>query len=96
MKPRQITVTSANSPLTIPLNPRGGPVGLGATPTAATYTITFTMTPLQEGLTVNPFAITAMTSATTAQQTEIGPATAIIVTLDAGTSVALDITQSDV
>lgn len=96
MKPHQITVTSSNSPLTIPLNPRGGLVGVGATPTAATYTVEFTLTPLQEGLTINPFAITAMTAATTPQSIEIGSATAIIVTLSSGTSVDIDVAQSDV
>ena len=96
MKPHQIIVTSSNSPLTIPLNPRGGPVSFGVTPTAATYTVEFTLIPLQIGLTPNTFAIAAMTAATTAQQTEAGAITSIIVTLDSGTSVTVDIVQSDV
>ena len=96
MKTRQIIVTSSNSPVTIPLNPRGGPVGVGATPDSATYTVEMTLTPLEDGLTPNTFAITDMTAATTAQSAQIGPVTAVVVTLDSGTSVTMDITQSDV
>ena len=97
MKNFQKIVTSANTPLTIPLNQRGGAVGVGATPAGAgNYTITLVLTPLQEGLTLNPHAITDMTAATTAQSEQLGPVTAIIVTLNSGTSVTVDITQSDV
>ena len=96
MKTRQIVVTSSNSPLEIPLNPRGGPVGVGATPDSATYTVEMTLTPLEDKLTLNTFAITDMTAATTKQSAQIGPVTAIIVTLDSGTSVTMDISQSDV
>ena len=96
MRSRQFVVTSSNSPRTIPLNPRGGPTAFAAIPDSATYTVEFTLTPLQGGLTPNPLAISNMTAATTDQSTEIGPSTAIIVTLDSGTSVAIDIAQSDV
>ena len=96
MKPNQIIVTSSNSPKTIPLSPRGGPIGVGATPTAATYTVEFSLTPIQEGLTANTFPVSGMTAATTAQSAEISPVTAIVVTLDSGTSVTIDIAQSDV
>ena len=95
MKSVQHIVTSGT--VVIPLNERGGPVGIGATPAGAgNYTIQITLTPQNEGLTNNPFPITDMTAATTAQQVQIGPASAIIVTLNSGTSVTVDITQSDV
>jgi len=97
MKSFQRIVTSGNSPLTIPLNSRGGPVGIGATPAGAgNYTIAFTNTPLNEGLTLNPHVITDMTAATTVQQIQLSPGTAIIVTLNSGTSVTVDLSQSDV
>ena len=96
MKSFQIVVTSANSPLTIPLDARGGNTGIAATPAGAgNYTITFSLTPLNEGLTVNTHAITAMTAATTALTTESGPVTAIIVTLNSGTSVTIEVTQAN-
>ena len=96
MKTFQQVVTSGNSPLTIPLDARGGNIGIGATPAGAgNYTITYSLTPLNQSLTVNPHAITAMTTATTALTTELGPVTAIIVTLHSGTSVTIDVTQSD-
>ena len=97
MKSFQKIVTSANSPLTIPMNDRGGPAGIGATPAGAgNYTVTFSLTPLNQGLTINPHAITSMTTATTALSEQLGPVTAIIVTLHSGTSVTMDLTQSDV
>jgi len=96
MKSFQIVVTSSNSPLTIPLDARGGNIGVGATPAGSgNYTVTYSLTPLNEGLTVNVHAITAMTTATTALTTELGPVTAIVVTLHSGTSVTMDLTQSD-
>ena len=97
MKSFQIIVTSSNSPLEIPLNPRGGDVAFGAIPSGGgDYTIEFTMTPLNQNLTPNYFPITDMTAATAAQQTAIGPATAIRVTLNSGTDVTIDVAQSDV
>ena len=97
MKSIQRIVTSGNSPLTIPLSPRGGPVGIGATPAGAgNYTIEFTLTPLNEGLTINPHEISTIISTAVVQQAQIGPVTALIVTLNSGTSVTVDLTQSDV
>lgn len=96
MRSRQFIVTSSNSPFTLPLNPRGGRTGFAAIPNSATYTVEFTLTPLREGLAINTLAISNMTSATTNQQTGIGPVTALIITLDSGTSVTIDIAQSDV
>ena len=54
------------------------------------------MTPQNEEFTNNYFPITDMTAATTAQQQGIGPATAILVTLNSGTDVTIDVAQSDV
>lgn len=97
MKSKQHIVTSSNSPLTIPLDYRGGPVGIMATPSGSgNYTIAFTLTPLNEGLTLNPFDIPDMTAATGVQQTELGPTTALIVTLNSGDDVTVDLTQSNV
>lgn len=96
MVTKQYIVTSGNSPLTIPVNPRGGPLGVGATPTAATYTVEMSLTPINEGLTNNLFDVTGMVSATTKQQVQIGPIESLLVTLDSGTSVTIDVTQSDV
>lgn len=97
MKSVQHIVTSSNSPMVIPMNDRGGPRGVAATPAGAgNYTVEFTLTPQQIGLTNNPVVIAEMTAETTVQSVEIGPVTAIIVTLNSGTSVTLDITQSDV
>ena len=96
MKTFQQVVTSANSPLTIPIDARGGAIGIGATPAGAgNYTVTYSLTPLNQGLTVNVHAITAMTTATTALTTELGPVTSIVVTLHSGTSVTMDLTQSN-
>ena len=96
MKTRQVIVTSSNSPMTIPGNARGGGLGIFATPDSATYTVEFTGTPLQQKLTNNTFPITDMTAATTLQQVVLDNITAVIVTLDSGTSVTIDITESDV
>jgi hypothetical protein len=97
MKSLQIVVTSANSPLTIPLSPYEGSMGVGATPAGSgNYTVTFTLTPTNEDLVANQHAITAMTTATTALTTELGPVTGIVVTLHSGTSVTMDLTQSNV
>ncbi len=97
MKSKQYIVTSENSPLTIPLNYRGGPNGISAGPAGGgDYTVEFSLTPLEEGLTMITHAITDMTAATTVQQVELGPATALVVTLNSGSLVAIDLTQSDV
>ena len=95
MKSFQVIVDSGNSPKTIPLDARGGVVGISATPTAATYSVTFTTTPLNQGLTLNTFQIQDMTSTASAANNGLDAATAIIVTLDSGTSVTMDLTQSD-
>ena len=97
MKSRQVIVTSSNSPVVYPINDRGGERGIAATPSGAgNYTIEFTLTPQQQELTNNPIAITEMTNETTVQSVALGPATAIIITLNSGTNVTVDITQSDV
>lgn len=99
MKSQQIVVTSGNSPFTFPLNERGGPRGVAATPAGAgNYTIEYTLTAQNEepALTSNPIPITEMTAETGIVAVEIGPATAIIITLNSGTSVTVDVTQSDV
>jgi len=97
MKSQQIVVTSGNSPVTFPLNERGGPRGVAATPAGAgNYTVTYTLTDLESGNTVNPIPITEMTAETAIAAVEVGPATGIIITLNSGTSVTVDVTQSDV
>ena len=97
MKAHQIVVTSANSPVTYPINDRGGSRGIAATPAGSgNYTVTFVLTPLEEGLTLNPIPIADMTTETAIASAQLGPATAIIITLHSGTSVTVDVTQSDV
>lgn len=97
MKSQQIIVTSSNSPVTFPFNERGGPRGIAATPAGAgNYTVTYTLTDLESGNTVNPIPITEMTTETAIASVEIGPVTGVIITLHSGTSVTVDLTQSDV
>ena len=97
MKSQQVVVTSANTPLTFPFSEREGPRGVAATPAGAgNYTITYTLTDLESGNTVNPIPITEMTTETAIASVEIGPATGIIITLHSGTSVTVDLAQSNV
>lgn len=98
MRPKQTLVTSSNSPKTIPMNYRSGPVSILATPAGSgNYTIAFTTTDIfNSDLTPVYVNITSMTAATTAQNEELGTITAFRVTLNSGTSVQLDIAQSDV
>ena len=79
------------------MNARGGPTAVGATPAGAgNYTVTFVIAPVQEGATLNPFAITSMTTATTAQNEELGPVSALLIPHHSRTSVTIDLSQSDV
>ena len=97
MRPKQILVTSSNTPKIIPMDYRGGPSSIIATPVAATYSVEFTTTDVQNSdLTPVWAAITSMTAATTAQDEEVGSVTAFRVILTSGTSVQIDISQSDV
>ena len=98
MRPQQILVTSGISPKIIPVNSRGGPYSIIATPAGAgDYDVSFTTTDIfNSDLTPAWVDITAMTGATTTQDTEVGTVTAFRVTLNSGTSVQVDIAQSDV
>lgn len=98
MRPKQILITSANTPFTLPLNYRGGPTSLIATPDGAgNYTIAITTTDIQDSsLTPNFFDIAAMTTETAKKETSISSATALRVILHSGTSVTIDVSQSDV
>jgi len=97
MKSFQKLVTSANSPLIVPLDVRGGTIGLSTLPAGSgNYTVQATLTPFDDNLTAIYFAVPDMTAATAAQQTAVFPITGIKITLNSGTSVAVDIAQSDV
>lgn len=98
MRPIQKLVTSANTPVIIPTSYRNGAISIVATPAGAgNYTIAFTTTNVfDSSLTPVWVDITAMTTATTTQNAELGTVTAIRATLHSGTSVELDIAQSDV
>ena len=98
MRPKSVTVTSSNSPYYIPVNWRGGPIGITATPNSGNYDVAYTNESIQDGAAnvTNWVDITDM-SAATAQvgNKEIGPVTCLRITLNSGTSVTVDITQND-
>lgn len=98
MRPLEKLVTSANSPKIIPTNYRSGPLSIITTPAGAgNYTIAFTTSDVQNtAITPIWVDITSMTGATTSQNEELGTVTAFRATLNSGTSVQVNIAQSDV
>jgi len=99
MRPKSITVTSANSPYYYPTNWRGGKMGLTATPTGAgNYDVAYTNEPIGNGAAnvTDWVDVTDMSAATAQASKAIDPVTCIRVTLNSGTSVKIDISQSDV
>lgn len=97
MRPKSITVTTSNSPYYIPLNWRGGEVGVTATPNSANYDVAYTHEPIGSGAaSVTDWVdITDMSAATAQASKEVGPNTCLRVTLNSGTSVKVDVTQRD-
>ena len=100
MRPKTITVTSGNSPYYIPTNWRGGDIGVTATPSGAgNYDVAYTHEPLPNGdasQVTDWTDITDMSAATAAQSKVVGPTPCLRVTLNSGTSVKVDVTQTDV
>jgi hypothetical protein len=94
MKPKQVTVTSGNSPLTVPVDAASASAGgVIANPNSATYTVEATLDNIfDDSITPTWQAVTDMDSATS--QVESGfsaGVTALKITLDSGTSVAVSI-----
>ncbi len=99
MRPKTITVTSGNSPFYFPLNYRGGEVGITATPAGSgDYDVAYTHEPIGEGADNVSAWVDAddMSAATDTVSKSLKPATALRITLNSGTSVTVDIVQSDV
>lgn len=101
MRPKSVTVTSSNSPYYIPVNWRGGPIGVTATPATDgvdNFDVAYTQEPIGDGASgVTVWTdITDMSGATAAASKEVGPCTCLRITLNSGTSVQVDIVQSDV
>jgi len=96
--PRQIIITSSESPDTIGVDHNAGPLSVVATPAGAgNYDVEFTCEPIDDTtITPNFFPIAAMTAATTQQQVKLGSISGIRITLNSGTSVTLGLTQSAV
>ena len=99
MRPKTVTVTSANSPYYIPMDWRGGAFGVTATPDSANYDVAYTTSNIAEGAAGIPSGewtdITDMSAATAAASKEVGPSTCIRITLNSGTSVTVGVVQSD-
>lgn len=98
MRPKTVTVTSSNSPYYLPVNWRGGVLGVTATPAGAgNYDVAYTHEPIRGGAAnvTNWTDITDMSAATAAASKEVGPCTCLRITLNSGTSVAVDVTQND-
>lgn len=98
MRPKTVTVTSSNSPYYIPVNWRGGEIGVTATPSGAgNFDVAYTHEPIGSGAAnVTDWTdITDMSAATAAASKVIGPATCLRITLNSGTSVKVDVTQRD-
>lgn len=95
MRIKSFTVTSGTA--VFPTNYRGGTISMSATPAGGgDYTVEYTLSnTLDSSITPNWIAITAMTGATTQQTAELGSISAIRATLNSGTSVTIDINQSD-
>lgn len=98
MRPKSVTVTSGNSPYYLPLNWRGGTVGVNATPTAGNYDVAYTRENITGGAAsvTNWIDISGMSAATAAAQATVSSSTCLRITLNSGTSVTVDVTQSDV
>jgi hypothetical protein len=95
MRPFEVTVTSSNSPKVIPMNYRGGKVGVILSPNSATYTVAFTNSDIQRDGSPIWYDDPDATSITTAYQSTYEPITALRITLNSGTSVNAEMSQSD-
>jgi len=98
MRPKRFVITSGLSPKVVPMSYRGGPSSIIASPSGSgNYDIAFTTVDIFDAsLTPNWVDITGMSAATTDQDAEVGSVTALRITLNSGTDVTVDISQSDV
>jgi len=98
MRPKRFTVTSANSPVVIPLNYRGGPTSVVSTPNGSgNYDVAFTTVDIQDStITPNWVDGTDMSAATTQQSNQFLNVTALRITLNSGTNVEIDLSSGDV
>jgi len=94
MKPAQYTVTNANSPLVIQVDYLSEWTGVVAVPSGSgDYDIAFSRAPLAD-VTATWVDLPNMSAATTTQDGVVNAITGIRITLNSGTSVAVDIVQS--
>lgn len=99
MRPKTVTVTSANSPFYLPINWRGGNLGITATPSGAgNFGAAYTHEPIGSGAAavVDWIDIGDMSGATVDASKVIGPCTCLRFTLNSGDSVQFDIVQHDI
>ncbi len=97
MRPKTVVVTSGES--YIPVNYRGGEIGVTATPAGSgNYDVAYTHESISEGAdaVTRWVDVEDMSAATTVVSKAVKPATCLRVTLNSGTSVTVDITQSDI
>ncbi len=97
MRPKTITVTSGES--YVPVNYRGGEIGVTATPAGSgNYDVAYTHESIADGAdaVTRWVDVEDMSAATTVVSKAVKPATCLRVTLNSGTSVTVDITQSDI
>jgi uncharacterized membrane protein len=87
---KDFIVTSANSPLIINVSEHKATNSLVCTPNAGTYSVEYSVSP-RKATTVNWVADTEIASATTQKSAEYGKVTRFRITLNAGTSVAVDL-----
>ena len=98
MRPARYTVTSSNSPMTIPLNWMAGLASIIATPNGSgNYDVAYTNVDITDTtITPNWIDITDM-SAATAQVGDktLTSVTALRITLNSGTNVIVDLASAD-
>lgn len=97
MRPKSVTVTSGNTPYYIPMDWRGGDIGLTSTPAGSgNYDVAFTHESIADGVSgVTWVDITDMSAATATVSKQIGPCTCLRITLNSGTSVKVAVAQDD-
>lgn len=95
MRPKQKVVTSGNSPVVIPVDYTSRATSVVALPAGSgNYTVAYTCDNVWDSAVTPTYTnITAMTTATTQQTAELGPITALKITLHSGTSVTISVVQ---
>ena len=97
-RPKSVTVTSGVSPYYIPTNQYGGQLNIVATPAGAgNYDVAFTNEDIGTGAgnVTDWIDVTNMSAATAVQDEIINAGTCLRITLNSGTSVKVDVVQSD-